>query len=67
MDRIEDEMKFTLEIELGNDAMQTANDVFYAFRHSFHMTPMEEVLTTDNTGVVMDTNGNKVGKWNVLD
>ena len=54
-------MKFTLEIELGNDAMQTEDDVARALKevaknirnHGFD----------DATEGIFDLNGNKVGEW----
>ena len=57
-------MKFTLEIELGNDAMRTARDL------------AETLIETDNKiralGVkkangskIMDANGNSVGYWDL--
>ena len=54
-------MKFTLEIELGNDAMRTANDVANALDRI-----ADEVLFVGLTGrAIRDTNGNTVGKWEV--
>jgi hypothetical protein len=59
-------MKFTLEIELGNDAMQTCDDVGRAIREVAEEfldcmdepTPVRDIL-------IKDINGNTVGKWEV--
>jgi hypothetical protein len=57
-------MKFVLEIELGNDAMQTGTDVLRAIRESLKG---EEGLPLDagTAGILWDENGNTVGKWEV--
>jgi hypothetical protein len=61
-------MKFTLEIELGNDDMQTSEDV------SRILLDLSEAIvdydmsdSKSGPGVVRDTNGNAVGKWEVTD
>jgi hypothetical protein len=59
-------MKFTLEIELGNDAMLTRNDIEDALRRlgqncKYMSDPPEE----GNEGDIMDYNGNTVGHWYV--
>jgi hypothetical protein len=55
-------MKFTLEIDLGNDAMQTGTDVIKSIRESLKG---EESLPLDEgtAGILWDVNGNKVGSW----
>jgi hypothetical protein len=55
-------MKFTLEIEMGNDAMQTGADVIKSIRESLKG---EEELEFDRpvSGRLWDKNGNLVGKW----
>lgn len=62
-------MKFTLSIKLGNDAMSTCGDLALAIRnvassiareHDTQATPSSSVR-----GLVIDTNGNKVGSWKV--
>ena len=60
-------MKFRLEIELGNDAMQTLDDVIAALRASRNsLADGNEPLTTgDNDRVLRDENGNNIGKWEV--
>ena len=57
-------MKFVLEIELGNDAMQTGADVIKAIRESLKD---EESLPLDigTAGSLWDENGNTVGGWEV--
>jgi hypothetical protein len=62
-------MKFKLEIELGNDAMQYANDVAGALENvarslrSHDLTTFDELDPFDRKGTIRDENGNKVGKW----
>jgi hypothetical protein len=61
--------KFTLEITLGNDAMQTPADVRNALmkianrleRGQDPYSPFEG----EDSGKIMDGNGNSVGKWEV--
>lgn len=53
---------FTLTIKLGNDAMQSANDVSHALYET-----AEKIDARDDMrdGRIYDANGNKVGEWNV--
>ena len=61
-------MKFTLEIELGNDAMQTRNDVMEALRKlGQNLRYMNDTPESGDDGGIMDTNGNTVGKWEVIE
>lgn len=53
-------MKFTLEIELGNDAMQTSDDVAEALANVTN-----SLLDGLTSGAIRDANGNTVGKWNL--
>jgi hypothetical protein len=57
-------MKFTLEIELEDDAMQTGTDVIKSIRESLKG---EESLPLDEgtAGILWDVNGNIVGSWKV--
>lgn len=53
---------FKLEIEIGNDAMQTTDDVADALR--------DVLLVLDNGGtygIIRDLNGNTVGRWELED
>lgn len=69
-------MKFTLEIELGNDAMQTYHDLRKALEYARKtMVPdspammrshSEKPRVGEGTGI-LDMNGNTVGKWEVTD
>lgn len=56
-------MRFKLEIELGNDAMQTPMDVAMA------LTSLADRLTASppTEGVIRDENGNPVGRWSFED
>jgi len=69
-------MEFKLTITLGNDAMQTPEDIGRALIATadklkdgiggilcFSDTP----ITTAEAGVIRDVNGNKVGKWEVTE
>ena len=61
-------MKFTLTIELGNDAMETLQDVSEAFEQSREgLMDDGEPLGTGDSCHVVDTNGNTVGKWEVTE
>lgn len=65
-------MKFTLKIDLGNDAMCRPVDVSAALecvaeslsRHSFTVL-WNETDPFDRKGGLRDANGNIVGEWNV--
>lgn len=62
-------MRFTVEIELGNDAMQTWGDVRRVLRelvrHLSDATQPHSKPQIDG-GKIMDVNGNSVGKWEVV-
>lgn len=59
-------MKFTLEIELGNDAMQTRDDIEEALRSAGqNLRYMSDPPEDGDGGGIMDLNGNNVGKWRV--
>lgn len=66
-------MKFTLEIELGNEAMQFYSDITEAviatnhrIRASSNLMAADRPKTGDG-GKIRDLNGNTVGKWEVTD
>lgn len=52
---------FRLEVELGNEAMQTVEDVAQALEDRV----MEALLRGEPEGRIRDTNGNTVGRWRV--
>lgn len=64
-------MKFKLEIELGNDAMKTARHLNAAIRKVAssvlaHEDDDEEGFKDKVIGsVILDENGNKVGRWEI--
>lgn len=58
-------MKFTLEIELGNDAMQTYADIAHAVRRIFSDFANRHENAADDMGRIYDINGNKVGTWEI--
>lgn len=60
-------MKFRLDIELGNDAMQTSTDI----RNTLATVQMEVGIIFDGSPVrkmkIRDTNGNTVGFWEIVE
>lgn len=59
-------MRFTLEIELGNDAMRTPADLAGALQDL--AGDLENAPGTEpapSAGVIRDMNGNRVGHWQV--
>lgn len=59
-------LTFTLTITLGNDAMQTGEDVAEALnRAADNLWGVTEGLTREDSGTVWDANGNTVGEWSV--
>jgi hypothetical protein len=61
-------VKFILEIELGNEAMQYTGHIADALRDvvsTLDCDPVAEAI--DQTGVIRDINGNTVGKWEVTE
>ena len=50
--------KFTLQIELGNEAMQTPEDIADALRKA-----ASKLEAGYGTGNIMDLNGNSVGSY----
>lgn len=58
-------MKFTLTIELGNDAMRTYGEMRTATRAigTGHFANSE--IRAGESGAIRDINGNTVGKWEV--
>ena len=60
-------MKFQLEIELGNDAMQTLDDVITALKASRKsLADGGDVLNAHDRDILRDENGNTVGSWKVV-
>lgn len=58
--------KFVLEIELGNDAMRTVEDVQYTINESLY-TFRRSVFYSGDTAKLRDINDNTVGHWEVVD
>ena len=62
-------MKFTLEIELGNDAMQTYADIQGSIDHTLtavcFTAGADPITEVDDGGILVDVNGNRVGEWEV--
>jgi len=59
-------MKFTLEIELGNDAMTTPDDVAYLLGVVAEQLDAVDAFRAGDEGRTRDVNGNTVGRWQVL-
>lgn len=54
--------KFTIEIEMGNDAMKSKGDVARKLKDIAH--DIAKSFDDDHLdGTIRDVNGNKVGKW----
>lgn len=62
-------MKLAVEIELGNDGMQTRYDAFEALRRSFVVGAENALarLGPGDFGAILDLNGNTVGQWVAYD
>lgn len=63
-------MKFTLEIELGNDAMQTPEDVreaLLSIARDYNTLTALTAFGMDDSGSIRDINGNRVGHWEVTE
>lgn len=59
-------MKFTLTIELGNDLMQTSEDIGAALvRYGRKFIEGADGIDVRDSGKVQDINGNTVGEWTV--
>jgi hypothetical protein len=56
---------FTLTIELGNDAMQTDEDVARALHRCASWLEENSTMFEQTRGWVVDANGNTVGSWEV--
>ena len=57
-------MTFMLRIELGNDAMQTANEIEAVLRKLGQRLPyISDPVEAGDEGSIMDDNGNTVGQW----
>jgi hypothetical protein len=59
-------MKFTLEIDLSNDEMQTFPDISNAIAHIVRHFSLRGDVEIDN-GKIYDANGNKFGIWEISD
>lgn len=60
-------MRLVVEVELGNEAMQTATEAGNAIARALEgqcAIPFEP-LNEHEVGTVRDRNGNTVGKWEV--
>ena len=59
-------MTFTLKIRLYNDALQTWYDLANALRKiAEQVQDIGDESVSHDSSVVMDSNGNTVGKWGV--
>ena len=60
-------MKFTLEIELGNEAMQTPQDVATAVFDAARAMRNHSDIECPAIHQIRDSNGNTVGSWRVTE
>jgi len=58
-------MRFTLEIELGNEAMQKDYHIRQALQVVAYKARMSEFPEAGDEGIICDENGATVGKWEV--
>ncbi len=64
-------MRLVVQIDLGNEAMQSRRDVHEALRRSLMVEGFEEAslfvpLEEGEEGRLRDENGNSVGLWKVV-
>lgn len=59
-------MKIVIEIDLGNEAMQTPVDVENAVAMHVRTVSDTAPLTAGQGGRILDVNGNTVGRWEVF-
>lgn len=59
--------KLTIEIDLGNDAMQTAEEAAGAISQALELQSacFDEPFNDHEVGTIRDENGNTVGRWEV--
>lgn len=57
--------QFILKIELGNEAMQTPQDIAQALREAAGGLDGLVPEATRASGSIRDLNGNRVGKWEI--
>lgn len=61
-------MKLLIEMHLGNEAMQTAEEVTIALKGSMGRARLlREAFRVGDVGAIHDVNGNSVGRWEVVE
>ena len=58
-------MRLTIEIDLGNDAMQTGTDAGVSISETLVRAAPFDPLEAGDGGAIVDANGNTVGRWKV--
>jgi hypothetical protein len=58
-------MKFTLEIEMGSDAMQSATDVMFALQNVRRFLVSQYDPMQFEPQIIRDENGNRVGSFSM--
>jgi len=59
-------MKFVLEIEMGNDAVQTPRDVAFVLkRAAVSVSRVEDWHESYKEARILDANGNTIGQWEI--
>jgi hypothetical protein len=56
-------MTFTLKIKLGNEAMQTGEDIAEALQRIAGKLKYIGYPSSNDYGNIRDVNGNRVGEW----
>ncbi len=61
--------KLKLEIELGNEAMQTYEDLSQVLGDlaRYYMIDHDTIPEVPDAGRLKDRNGNKVGEWEIVE
>jgi hypothetical protein len=52
---------FNIKMEIGNDALATSQDVAAVIRKT--AKKIEDYKETDHPGIILDDNGNRIGKY----
>lgn len=61
-------MKFTLEFDLGNDAVQTRSDIEAILRKlGRKLAFMNDPPEVGDEGNIRDENGNTIGGWGIIE
>ena len=59
-------MKLVIEVELGNDALETSSEAALSIQTALLAQTPFESLEVGMCGTIRDGNGNTVGRWDVV-